>query len=311
MKFAIVGTGGVGGYFGGKLAAAGYDVTFIARGAHLKAIQKKGLTVKSINGDFVVSPAKATDSISEVGVVDVVFVCLKAWQVAAVAAELKPLVGADTVVIPLQNGVMATDELRKALGTDHAVRGLCRIFSKKEDDGVINHFGIEPTIIFGEDSNLLTPRILKIKEALEKADVKVIIPKDIEAEAWKKFLFICSSGLLAVMRSPYGVVREIPQTRQMLYDLFVEIYQVAIAKGVHLNPEIVDKTMAMVDTFDYNTTSSLTRDVMEGKPSEIDYQNGTVVRMGEMLGVAAPVNKFIYDCIIPMELKARGFIEVE
>jgi len=305
MKFAIVGAGGVGGYFGAKLAAAGYDVTFIARGEHLKAILSNGLTVKSIHGDFTVNPAKATSSIAEVGVVDVVFVCLKAWQVRDMAEQLRPMVGPDTVVIPLQNGVMATDELRQVLGHGCVVRGLCRIFSRIESSGVIHHFGIDPTVLFGENDNAQTQRVLRIKEAFDKAGVTAIIPKDIEAEAWKKFLFICSSGLLAVCRSPYGAVRELPQTRQLLVDLFTEVYQVALAKGVHLHPGIVDSTMKLVDTFDYSTTSSLTRDVMEGKPSEIEYQNGTIVRLGEQLGVPTPVNRFVYSAILPLEKVAR------
>ena len=305
MKFAIVGAGGVGGYFGGKLAAAGYDVTFVARGEHLKAILANGLTVKSVNGDFTVTPAKATSSTSEVGVVDVVLVCLKAWQVRDMAAQLRPMVGSTTVVIPLQNGVMATDELKDVLGERPVVRGLCRIFSKVESNGVIKHFGVNPTVIFGENSNEQTDRILRIKAAFDNAGVTAIVPTDIEAEAWKKFLFICSSGLLAVCRSSYGAVRELPETRQMLHALFTEIYSVARAKGVALKPEIVEKTMAMVDTFDYDTTSSLTRDVLDGKPSEIEYQNGTVVRLGKQLGVPTPINTFVYSCILPMEIKAR------
>ncbi|WP_320051640.1 2-dehydropantoate 2-reductase [uncultured Acetobacteroides sp.] len=305
MKFAIVGTGGVGGYFGAKLAAAGYDVTFIARGEHLRAIQTNGLRVKSINGDFTVKSAKATSSIAEVGVVDVVFVCLKAWQVRDMAPQLKPMIGDSTVVIPLQNGVMATDELREVLGERAVIRGLCRIFSKVESYGVIHHFGIDPTVIFGENSNEQTDRVLRIKGAFDRAGVTAVIPRDIEVEAWKKFLFICSSGLLAVCRSSYGAVRELPETRQMLVDLFTETYHVAKAKGVNLKPDIIDKTMAMIDTFDYETTSSLTRDVMEGKPSEIEYQNGTVVRLGEKYGVPTPVNRFVYSCILPMEQRAR------
>jgi 2-dehydropantoate 2-reductase len=306
MKFAVVGAGGVGGYFGAKLAAAGYDVTFIARGEHLKSILSNGLMVKSINGDFTVKPAKATSSIAEVGVVDVVFVCLKAWQVRDMAPQLKPMIGDRTVVIPLQNGVMATDELREVLGEKVVVRGLCRIFSKVESYGVINHFGGDPTVIFGENSNEQSDRVLRIKGAFDKAGVTAIIPRDIEAEAWKKFLFICSSGLLAVCQSSYGEVRELPGTRQLLINLFTEIYNVAKAKGVNLKPDIVEKTMRMIDTFDYDATSSLTRDVMEGKPSEIEYQNGTVVRLGEKYGVPTPVNRFVYSCILPMEAKARS-----
>lgn len=305
MKIVVVGAGGIGGYFGAKLAAAGFDVTFIARGEQLKAIRSKGLHVKSVKGDFRVDNAVATDDISSVGTADLVLVCLKAWQVADMAERLRSVVGEGSVVLPLQNGVTVVDELRGVLGEQYVLRGLCRIFSKVEDYGVINHFGGEPTIIFGEDSNEQSPRVLRIKEAFDRADIVSIIPRDIEAEAWKKFLFICSSGLLAVCRSSYGAVREHPETRQLLLDLFSEIYNVARAKGVALKPDIVDKTMAVVDTFDYDTTSSLTRDVMEGKPSEIEYQNGAVVRLGEMFGVSTPVNRFIYSCIIPMERKVR------
>jgi 2-dehydropantoate 2-reductase len=305
MKFAIVGSGGVGGYFGGKLASAGHDVTFLARGNHLKAIQERGLTVKSHQGDFSVYPAKATDSIDKIGEVDVVLVCLKAWQVAPLAKSLLPLIGPQTTIIPLENGVLATEELRSELPPNSVIRGLCRIFSMKEADGIINHFGIEPTVIFGEDDNQQTARIVAIQEAFTSSGIKAIVPKDIEQEVWKKFLFICSSALLAVARSPYGAIREIPETRQMLKQLFEEIYLVGKAKGVNLKPDIVESTISLIDTFSYDTTSSLTRDVMEGRPSEIEYQNGTIVKMGKELGIETPINAFIYYSILPMERKAR------
>jgi len=306
MRFAVYGTGGVGGYFGGKLAAAGYDVTFIARGEHLRAIKTAGLVVKSIYGDFTVFQAKVTDNPAEVGIVDVVLVCLKAWQVKENASSIGKLVGPLTTILPLQNGVLVTDELREVFGNQSVMRGLCRIFSKLDGYGVVNHFGIEPAVIFGEDSNERSSRALAIQEAFARAGVNAIIPNDIEAEAWKKFLFICSSGLLAVCRSTYGAVREIPETRMMLEGLLTEVYNVAVAKGVRLNPEIVTSTMKLIDTFDHGTTSSLTRDVLEGRPSELEYQNGTVVKLGKSLGVATPINSFVYSCILPSENKARN-----
>lgn len=153
MKIAIIGTGGVGGYFGGRLACAGNDVTFIARGEHADAIRKNGLIVKSINGDFVVKPAKVSSNIGEVEAPDLIILGIKAWQVKEVAREIKAIIGANTTVLPLQNGVMSPGELKDILGEKHVIAGLCRIFSKIEAPGVINHYGVDPEIVFGELNN--------------------------------------------------------------------------------------------------------------------------------------------------------------
>jgi 2-dehydropantoate 2-reductase len=159
MKITIIGTGGVGGYFGGKIAKAGYDVTFVARGEHLKAIQKNGLIVKSILGDFKLYRVKATDRIKDIGAMELIIIGVKAWQVKEVANELKSIVKRKTIVLPLQNGVLATDELKEQISGDNVISGLCRIMSKIESPGVINHFGIEPTIVFAEVDNSKTERI--------------------------------------------------------------------------------------------------------------------------------------------------------
>ncbi len=159
MKIAIIGTGGVGGYFGGKLAKAGYDVTFLARGEHLSAIQQKGLTVKSILGDFTIDPVKVTDRIDTIGLTDLVILGVKAWQVRDISKELLTIIKKDTTVLPLQNGVMAADELMENIRNENIIGGLCRIISKIEAPGVINHFGLEPSILFGELDNTVTERI--------------------------------------------------------------------------------------------------------------------------------------------------------
>ena len=169
MKIAIIGTGGVGGYFGGKLAKAGYDVTFLARGEHLKAIQQNGLTVKSIKGDFKVDSVKATDRIDTIGLVDLLILGVKAWQVKDISYVLKTIIHKDTVVLPLQNGVLAVDELKESIKKENIIGGLCRIISKIDSPGVINHFGIEPTIIFGELDNSKTERLYKIKTVFDSA----------------------------------------------------------------------------------------------------------------------------------------------
>jgi len=306
MEIAIIGAGGVGGYYGAKMANAGYNVLFVARGEHLKAIRAHGLQIKSIDGDFSVNPARATDKVSDLGGADFILLGTKAWQVTEVARELKDIIKADATILPLQNGVMAFDELAQELNSTHIINGLCRIFSKIESPGVITHLGFDPVIIFGEADNKETERVRTLKDIFDHSGIKSRIAQDIQSELWKKFINICASGLLAVTRSTYGEIREIKETRQMMQALFEEIYVLSQEMGICIESDFVSRTMSFVDSFAYDATSSLTRDVWEGKPSEIEYQNGTVVRLGEQCGVHTPVNKFVYECILPMERRARN-----
>jgi 2-dehydropantoate 2-reductase len=307
MKIAIIGTGGVGGYFGGKLASAGNDVTFLARGEHLQAIQQNGLTIKSILGDFKIEPAKATDNIKDIGFVDLAIIAVKAWQVKGIADELKAIVNKDTTILPLQNGVLAADELKALFIQDNVIGGLCRIFSKIDSPGVINHFGVEPIIVFGELNNSKTERIQKIKTVFDHAQIEAAISNDIIADLWRKFISICVSGLLAITKATYGELRDLQETRQLMIELLTEICTLSHKAGIRIESSFLDETVAFIDTFPYDSMGSLTRDVLEGKPSEIEYQNGTVVRLAEKFGIEVPVNRFVYDCILPMELKARKY----
>ena len=306
MKIAIIGTGGVGGYFGAKLAQAGNEVTFLARGEHLKAIQKNGLTVKSILGDFRVENIKTTDKISNIEKPDLVIISVKAWQVKGIGEELKPILKSDTTIIPLQNGVLAADELMENIDRKHILGGLCRIISKIEAPGVINHFGVTPTIVFGELDKSKTERLARIQNVFNAAGIELRISDDIEADIWKKFISICVSGLLAVSNTTYGELRELKETRNLMVELINEVYILSKKIGVNIEEGFVDKTVSFIDSYPSDSTSSLTRDVWERKPSEIEYQNGTVVRLGEKYGVATPINRFVYSCILPSELKARG-----
>lgn len=305
MKIVVIGAGGVGGYFGGRLALSGNDVTFIARGKHLEAIQTNGLLVKSILGEFTIKPAKVTNDYSVVNTADLVLIATKAWQVKDVAREIAPHIGSDTMVMPLQNGVLAAKELAEYIPQKNIIGGSCRIFSMIESPGVILHKGIDPTIVFAELDNQHTERTAWLKYTFETAGLKNIWSDDIQADLWKKFLMICSSALLAVTKTNYGELRSIPETRALLKELYSEIYQVGLALGVNLPESIVEKTMAAVDGFPAEATSSLTRDVWNGQPSEIEYQNGTVVQLGLKHGIPTPVNRFVYHSILPMEQKAR------
>ncbi|MCG8580198.1 MAG: 2-dehydropantoate 2-reductase [Bacteroidales bacterium] len=306
MKIAVIGTGGVGGYFGAKLAQAGNDVTFIARGEHLNAIRSNGLLVKSINGDIHIPNAQATDRISDVRNADLVLTAVKAWQIKDIRIEIKQILHETSIVLPLQNGVLAADELAEVIPEKHIMGGLCRIFSLIEAPGIVNHVGFKPEIVFGEREGGHSTRMDELNQLFEDAGILCKASRNIEADVWKKFIFICTSALLAVTKTTYGELRDLKETRQMMIALLNEIYAVSQKKGVNIKPDFIDKTITVIDSVAYDSTSSLTRDVLEGKPSEIDYQNGTVVKLAEKYGVEVPVNRFIYDCILPMELKARG-----
>jgi 2-dehydropantoate 2-reductase len=206
----------------------------------------------------------------------------------------------------MQNGIMAADELAETMDQSIIMGGLCRIISKIESPGVINHFGITPTIVFGERNNSVTGRIQELKTIFDKAGIHAQPATDIESELWKKFIAICVSGLLAVTKTTYGELREIRETRIMMIELITEIYTLSQRIGIRIEHDFIENTVSFIDSFPYDSTSSLTRDVWEGKPSEIEYQNGTVVRLGEKFGIDTPVNRFVYNCILPNELKARG-----
>ena len=307
MRIAVFGTGAVGGYFGGRLAQAGEDVVFIARGGQLRALQAHGLRVDSIKGDFALSPVQATDDPAQVGVVDAVIMGVKTWQVPEAARAMRPLVGPETFVVPLENGVEAPDQLAAVLGAKHVLGGLCRIVSFVVGPGHVRHAGLEPYVALGEVDNRPSERAERLRDAFTQAGVNAEIPPDIRVAMWEKFLFIASfSGVGAVTRAPAGVMRELPETRQMLDQAMREVLAVAHARGVALPEESIPRTFALVDGLPPGGTASMQRDVMAGRPSELESQNGAVVRLGREVGVATPLHAFIYHSLIPMELQARG-----
>jgi 2-dehydropantoate 2-reductase len=307
MRIAIFGTGGVGGYFGGRLAQAGEEVIFIARGAHLEAIQKHGLIVKSLKGDFRIQPAQAMEHPAQIGVVDGVLLGVKAWQVPQAAQALRPMVGEHTFVVPLQNGVEAPEQLAAVLGKEHVLGGMCQISALVAAPGEIHHVGIEPYVAFGELTGAPSQRAGHLRQAFERAGVKVEVPGDILAAMWTKFMFIASiSGMGAVTHAPVGTVRSLPETRELLVRALQEVLAVAQARGVRLSPDAAAQRLAFIDSLPAGVTASMQRDIANGRPSELESQNGAVVRMGRQLGVPTPVHDFLYACLLPQERKARG-----
>ncbi|MBZ9567714.1 2-dehydropantoate 2-reductase [Modicisalibacter tunisiensis] len=308
MRFAIYGTGGVGGYFGGRLAEAGEDVTFIARGAHLAALRRDGLRVRSIAGDFHVHPARATDDPASIGTIDCVILAVKAWQVADALIAMRPLVGEQTLVLPLENGVEAAPQAAEAFGAEHALGGLCGILAWRGEPGEIVHAGVEPFVRFGELDNRPSERTQRLRAVLERArGVTAEIPDDIQVAIWSKFLFICAmSGIGAITRAPIGVTRSQPATRELIERMLDEIARVGRARGVALPEDAVARALRFIDRLPDSGTASMQRDIMDGRPSELESQNGAVVRLGRQAGIETPVNAWIHAALSPQEQRARG-----
>ncbi len=307
MRIAVMGTGGAGGYFGGRLAENGEEVIFIARGANLDALRSAGLRVDSPNGDFSLAAVEATDQPSEIGAVDVVLVGVKAWQLLEAAQAMHPLIGEQTTVLPLQNGVEAADQLARVLGVEHVLGGTCKIISRLEAPGHIVHTGVDPFVALGELDNRNSDRVQQLVDAFERAGVGAQSPPDIHVAIWQKFQIMAPlSGVGAVTRVPIGIFRETPETRRMLEQAIREVESLARAQGIALPGDASAKTLAIIDGLPPEGTSSMQRDVMASRPSELEAQNGAVVRLGRAAGLDTPVNSFIYRSLLPMELAARS-----
>ncbi len=307
MKILIYGIGGAGGYFGARMAKAGYEVTMIARGKHLEAIRENGLEIESINGNFKVFPKLATDNLKDIPQQDLVILGVKSWQIEEVASLLEPILGEETMVLPLQNGADNVEKLLRILPQKNVLAGLCKIVSFIESPGKIKHASFEPLITFGEIDNIMSPRIKKVQEIFHNSEITNNIPEDIQLEIWKKFLFIVTiSGIGGLTRVPIGKIRESHYLFDLMQKTALEILALANAKNVALTHEHIKETFSIIEQQPPGTTASTQRDIMAGKPSELENFNGYIVNEGTRLGVPTPINRFIYECLLPMENEARN-----
>lgn len=309
MRIAIVGTGGVGGYFGGRLAHAGEDVVFIARGDHLQAMQDKGLKVNSINGDFTVPEVQVTDDTSMVGVVDVVLIGIKTWQLDGISPILAPLMGPETCVLPLQNGLEMSNDLIKIVGVEPVLGGTCVIYSYRSAPGCIEHVGLEPSITIGELNARRSRRTEVLRDVLSNAGIPTVIVPDIRIPVWEKFLILRWGLIGAITRAPAGVLRSLDSTRSLVEQAGNEVIAVASALDITLARDINKRQFSLLDSLPYEATTSLQRDVMDGVPSELDAQANAMLRLGRDTGVDVPLHQFLYTCLEPMERLARGLME--
>jgi 2-dehydropantoate 2-reductase len=307
MRILIYGAGGAGGFFGAQLARAGEEVIFLARGAHLQAIRRDGLRIDMPKEEIVIQPAQATDNPADAGKVDVVILGVKAWQVTEAAEAMRPVIGPDTMVVPLQNGVDAPAELGAVLGAEHVAGGTCATISWLTAPGRIRSVMSSNFIRFGELDNRPSERVIRLKDAFKRSGTNVEVPSDIQRALWSKFLVVTAfGGVGAVTRAPIGVTRSLPETRRMLEQCMEEVLAVAQARGVAMFDNAVAESMSVLDSIGGNATASLQRDIADGRPTELDYWNGAVVRLGREADVPTPTHSFIVRSLLPLHLQAVG-----
>ena len=300
MKIAVMGTGGVGGYFGARLAASGQDVTFIARGAHLDAIRKNGLRIDSTVSPCLIKPAKAISNPAEIGPVDIVLFTVKLWDTEAAGEACKKLIGPDTAVISLQNGVDAEDILSRVLGRKYVMGGVAGIFATISEPGVIKHVGAIQLMIFGELDSKRSKRGEAFLAASKAAGIDAVFSESIDVELWKKFVYLTAlSGMTCYTRSAIGPIRENPEQFAMMRGALEEAIAVARAKGVALPADVLDERIAVAKRLAPEMRSSMLHDLDRGSRLELPWLSGTVVRMGEQLGVATPIHRRIRDALAP------------
>jgi 2-dehydropantoate 2-reductase len=303
MKIAVVGAGGVGGYFGGRLAQAGEDVQFIARGEHLRVLRERGLRVRSARGDFEIR-AQATDDPQEVGPCDFVLLCVKSFDTQEVAKKLEPMLGPDAAVVSLQNGIDNEQNIATEVGWEHVMAGAAFIFSVIAEPGVIEDGGGPARIVFGEWDGRQSDRAARLLEAFRGAGVDADVSTNIRQVLWNKFAFICAqAGMTAATGLPIGEIRIVPESMAMFRRLVEEVSAVAAAEGVDLGPGAVDRHVGFAEQLEAGGRSSLHHDMSHGRRMELEALHGTVVRLARDHGIPAPASEAIYALLKPWAVR--------
>ncbi|MFN8990222.1 MAG: 2-dehydropantoate 2-reductase [Betaproteobacteria bacterium] len=303
MRISIIGAGGVGGYFGGRLANAGEAVVFIARGEHLAALRREGLRVRSASGDLALT-VEATDDPAAAGPADVVMIATKLWSTGEAIAAARALLGPAGCVVSFQNGIEAEERLVEAFGAGRVLGGVANIAAAIESPGVIRHTGTMAMLQFGELDNARSARVEALLAACQRAGIEARVPEDIHKAIWEKFVFLASlSGMTALVRLPLGPIREDAQTRALFRQLAAEVVAVGVARGVALDEATVELVMKRLDALPPQMHASMLGDLQRGLRLELPWLSGAVVREGERLGVATPGHRFVY---VALKLHANG-----
>lgn len=299
MRIVVMGTGGTGGYFGAKLARAGEDVTFVARGAHLAAIREHGLRVKSaIEGESVVR-APAVERVDGLQAADVVLFCVKSFDTERAAAAVRPVVGAGTGVLSVQNGVDNEDKLADILGPGHVIGGVAKVFSTIEAPGLISHV-LLGQLIFGEMDGKESDRTRAFLGACARAGIAAEISADMRRSLWEKYIFlVAQAGMTALTRLPAGIIRRVPETRQMYRMLLEEMTRLGRAAGVRVEEAGVDTYMSMLDSLGEQAYSSLHHDLVHDKRLELEALHGHAIRLGQRYAIPTPTLSAVYAALRP------------
>jgi len=299
MKIAMMGSGGVGGFFGGRLAHAGYDVSFIARGAHLAAMRERGLTIENQQqGEIRVPKVQATDDPAQIGRVDLVIISVKLWDTESAAKQIKPLLGLGTGVLSLQNGVIKDDILRRELGKAAVMGGVGYVATTISRPGVIRQTGTMQRIVLGEYDGTKSARATFLHEALVRAGVNAELSDDVRRAIWEKYVFLVAlSATTTTMRMPIGPIRENPQTRAFLLELIRETVAVGRAHGVVLPEDYAENRLAFADGLPADMTSSMHHDLERGNPLEVNWLSGGVVQLGAAKDIPTPANRAVCDIL--------------
>jgi 2-dehydropantoate 2-reductase len=307
LRIAVFGTGGVGGYLGGLLADSGQDVTFIARGEHLQAMQAHGLQILSVNGDFTLDPVQASGDTSSVGPVDYVIVAVKHYQLQDSLTAIQDLVGADTTIVPLLNGIDAHEILTATFGPGCVVGGFCSLVSMIEAPGVIRQKTTLRRVVIGELDGTRSERLEALTQAWSASGAEAIHTDDIHAAIWTKFLFIAPFGAVSSLsRVPIGDILGCPETRDLLTKAMQEVEAVARAREIALAPDVVESTLEFMQQLEPGATSSMQRDVADGKRFELEAFSGAILRAGREHGIATPAHEVFYALLRPALDRAMG-----
>ncbi len=300
MRIVVMGAGGIGAYFGAQFAAAGEDVTFIARGAQLAAIRDKGLTVESKHFPVELPPQPATGDPADLAPPDVVLFCVKLWDVETAAAAIRPLMGAGTAVVTLQNGVDAPERVARVLGRDKVIAGVAHISATLRAPGVVFHNGKLQKIVFGELGGARSPRCEAFSAACARAKIDGILSENILPAIWHKFIFLVAfSGMTTLMRTGLGPIRDDADAFALFRAAMEEARDVALAKGVAFAEEPVAVWLKAIPAMPYDFRASMLADLEQGRRLELPWLSGAVAAMGKELGVATPVNRFVATVLKP------------
>jgi 2-dehydropantoate 2-reductase len=307
LRIAVMGSGGVGGYFGARLAKGGADVVFIARGAHLDAMRKHGLRIENDREPITLPHVDVTDDAGSIGEVDLILFAVKLWDTETAARSLLPSIGPATALISFQNGVQKDDLLRRVVGDDVLMGGVGYVATAINRPGVIGQTGTMQRLLFGEFDGRHSKRVEEFHRACVSGGINAEISPDIGREIWQKFVFLVAlAGTTASMRAPIGKIRENPLTRQFLLDLMKEVVAVGRARGVALPADFAERRLEFADGLPPDMIASMYHDLQAGKPLELRWLSGGVVDLGEEMGVATPMNRAVRDILLLHEAGRIG-----